>query len=357
MHAFRRTLLSAVALGTMLVPAGLNAQSLPDGLTVHGYLTQAFGQASDYPIHGLPTSATADYRAAALQTRYTPFGGTAAVVQLSHRRLGESPLMALEPAVAFDWGFVQQRLGGLQLRAGKVPIPRGLYNEIRDVGVLLPFYRAPASFYTAGVETVLGGTAAYELGLGSWAFDMAGFFGNVPTVIQVSGADGNQVIDLDIENTAGYQVFLNTPVTGLRIGSGGFRGTNSQGGAIINNITGSADWSHDRFFARGEIARSTTEGWQSDARYVQGGVRLIGGLWANSQYEWTDQMVTVQPGFDLEFSPTKDLAIGGTYKFSHQLMLKAEYHQFEGYSVDVPVSPMGPPVENNYFLMSISAAF
>ena len=363
MHAFQRRLLGALALGAMLVTPGLDAQSLPDGLIVHGYLTQGYGQASDYPIHGVPTSGTGDYRAAAFQTRYTPFGGTAGVVQLSHRRLGESPLMEDEPAVTFDWGFVQQRLGGFEFRAGKVPIPRGLYNEIRYVGVLLPFYRAPTSFYTHGMETVLGGTAAYELEMGAWALDMAAFYGHLPMTLKMTGSQGSEVMDMDIDNTAGFQVFLNTPVAGLRIGSGGFHGKNAESGAASHDITGSVDWSRDRFFARGEIRRASTEGDAiidantTTAGYVHGGVRLVGGLWANSQFEWSDRTITAQPGSDLQFSPVRDLAIGATYKFSHKLMLKGEYHDFEGYAVDVPVSPSGPPVENNYFLMSVAVAF
>ena len=56
--------------GGFAAPDQAYAQTASDRLTVHGYISQAFAQASDLGVAGISSTPTWDYRTAALQFRY-----------------------------------------------------------------------------------------------------------------------------------------------------------------------------------------------------------------------------------------------------------------------------------------------
>ena len=156
----RRVQVIALAAAALL-PAAAQAQSSAlEKLSIHGYMSQGYVQSSEMPFSGIPTDATGDYRTAALQFRYAISDNGSAVVQIRHRRLGTSPLQGIEPDVSLNWAYYQQRFGSASLKVGKLPIPRGIYNEVRAVGTILPFYRAPVNTYIEGYETVDGASLA-----------------------------------------------------------------------------------------------------------------------------------------------------------------------------------------------------
>src|SRR5581483_31831 len=120
-------------------------------LAIHGFLSQAYGNASGGQIIGIPTDGTSDYRNAALQFRYTYTSKDAFVLQLSHTRFGLSALQNEIPDVQLNWVFYQKQLfDSTALKIGKFPVPLGIYNETLHVGTVLPFYRAPFMIYGDG---------------------------------------------------------------------------------------------------------------------------------------------------------------------------------------------------------------
>lgn len=132
----------------LLVSASAAAQDGISKLSIHGYLSQAYAKSDGNQILGVDSEGTTDYRTAALLLRYEMSDFDSFVVQLSNERLGESPFGALREDVTFDWLFYERKIGGsTALRVGKVPNPFGIYAELRDVGILLPFYRPPNSIY------------------------------------------------------------------------------------------------------------------------------------------------------------------------------------------------------------------
>ena len=357
------------------IPAGLAAQS--NGLTVHGYLTQGYGESSDISIYGLGTGGTTDYRSLALQFRYAVDPSKAVVVQISHRRLGNSAIQATEPGIDLDWGFFQTRWKGNSIRVGKVPMPRGLFNEIRDVGVILPFFRASKAFYSEGVETVDGISASRSIDLGDSGFslDAAAYYGEFETKLEYVGTDGLYVLDDRLYNAMGVHGNLNTPIPGLRF-SGDYLRSDYESGTDFSIWTASVDMTQDRWFGRAEyeLAESKTSAGDPNtdylAWYAQGGFGLTEKLWLNGQYEYneiTAHRALPSPPFPspvLAYDNIKDTAIGVAYKFSPLLVLKGEYHMFEGYQLDVPHLPLNPATgqaipggETNYFIISLSAAF
>src|SRR6185295_6913288 len=123
-------------------------------LEVHGYLSQAFAVSDGNQILGIPSTGTFDYRTAALQLRAAASPDDTFVIQASQDRLGQSPVTDARPDVELDWVFYERRLGdAFSARVGKVRIPFGIYSEVRYVGPLLPFFRAPNALYGEGSYT------------------------------------------------------------------------------------------------------------------------------------------------------------------------------------------------------------
>ncbi|HEX7239619.1 MAG TPA: hypothetical protein VF263_05110, partial [Longimicrobiaceae bacterium] len=171
----RRSLVLSSALAgaaALCVSGPLHAQgALAEKLQVHGYLTQGYAQSGELPILGISEGGTANYRTAALQFRYGITEKDNFVLQFSHRDMGTSLFTSDESSVMLDWAFYQRRFGNGSVRVGRGPIPLGIYNEVRDVGTILPFYRAPSNFYYEGFETLDGASANYDFALGGgWGF-------------------------------------------------------------------------------------------------------------------------------------------------------------------------------------------
>ncbi len=354
----------ALALFFTLVPSSPAwSQSLGERLTVNGFISQAYGNASDYPIYGLPTGGTGNYRALALQGRFAITSSDFLVVQVSHRAMGTSALGALDDDVELAWGFYQKRIWGASIRAGRVPMPRGIFNEIRNVGTVLPFYRASKAFYSEGVETVDGVSIGRSFDLpGGFSFDASAYGGSFDLRVEVITNNGLEAVEEPVKDVYGTQLWLNTPIAGARIG-GGYINSRMENSDPANDDFDmwlvSAEAVRDRYFVRGEYLKATQANvLEYVGYYGQTGVNLWKGLWANVQAEWnTNTVLNLPLPFDLEVDAITDYAYGLSYRLSPRLVLKGEYHDFQGYQVDVPVDFMGDPVSNDFFMISVAAAF
>jgi hypothetical protein len=352
---------AAVLLGGLIMGVPAGAQQL----FMHGYATQAYGQTSDYAQVGLGTGGTGDLRAAAVQARLAFFStGTQFVVQGAHQRVGGSPLATVIDDVELDWAFAEQRVGDFSARVGRVPIPKGLMNEMRDVGTLLPFYQASKAFYTDGIETVDGVTLRYTHSVGAFDVEAQGFQGKIPIVISLTDQDGVRAIDVDGDGTYGGQLTFALPMSGVKV-LGGLLDSDvgvqtAQGPATLNwkfKWVG-AEYTTDAYYARAEHSWSMVPTFQrSRSYYVQAGTRVKGGLWLNVQREHSFTRVLAPPAVGFEYNPIGDWALGFSYAFSPKLVLKGEHHWSSGYALDQLVNVAGPAVDNRYFLLSFSTAF
>lgn len=207
-------------------------------LQIHGFLTQAFADASfatggflspvpDEQILGIPEDGTTDYRNAAIQFRYESSDKDIFVLQLSHRALGSSPITEVEDDIELDWAFYERRFGnGTYLKVGRIQIPIGIFNEVRDVGTLLPFFRPTFTFYREGsfssetVDGVMVGRSFTPKNLG-WTFDVDTYVGgwDLVEVDQTTGRAGVA----RAEDAIGFHLWANSPIPGLRLGVGGQR--------------------------------------------------------------------------------------------------------------------------------------
>jgi hypothetical protein len=337
------------------VPQDTHAQiALDSRLSLHGYLTQGFGRASDSPFLGLTDTTTSDYRSAAMQMSFDVSPKDRLVIQVSHRRLGSSPLAGFEENIEVDWAFYQRTLGSFEVRAGRFPLAGGIYNEVRDVGTVLPMFRAPYQIYPDGFESVDGLSATHNLALGDWSLESSAFWGGTEYKNVFQTPAGPFPVMYRFANSVGGQVWLGTPIQGLRVGVSALRWSDSTSN---RTLMASVDADFDRFLVRAEhkIAK-LADTYYAQFSYLQGGMKLIEKLQLVGQYE----RATIETRGALpvaQATAARDAALGLNYKLSPNLVFKLEQHFVKGYWFDRFVNPTGPAAKSRYGIASVSVSF
>jgi hypothetical protein len=357
--------------------APLEAQQGTDSkLSIHGYLTQGAGVSDSSMVVGISKQGTTNYRRAAILMRYAQTPRDAFVIQVAHRRLGDSPIMNFEPDVKVDWAFYERKfLGDSRVRVGKAPIPFGIYNETRYTGTLLPFYRAPYAMYFEGAytsETVDGAVLSHTF-LGESPFHVdASVYGGSYNLLEFRQVPASPTVynyvlgKAQAQGALGGQLWIETPIDGLRVGGGGSRAT-MQGGVLRTPGTKDTkrDWhagidgSFDRFAARGEYRGTVYKNLTYHGYYGQVGARVVGPLSLNAQGEVGTAMARNGATYrELEIPLIRDYAVGANYAFRSDLVMKLEAHRTKGYNTEdnVNIFANNPGVAH-YYISSLSLAF
>lgn len=352
--------------GMFFVKTASAAQIGESNLSIHGHLTQAYANSSGGTILGIPTDGTTDYRTAALMFRYKMTAKDTFVLQLNHERLGESPL-ADDHTVEMDWLYYQHQLrDSVLIKIGKIPIPNGIYNEVMDVGTVLPFYRPPTQFYgevAFSSETVDGGVISHSLPLGAWELRTDIFTGEWDFVYVVDGV----VTPARSKSALGAQLWLQTPIEGLRLGLGGYH-TVDHNVPILppgrkqsqKDLHASLDADFEHFLFQAEYRKSESKNHEFQDYYALAGARL-GKFQFNVMAEIAtlDLPTTVVPGLDfMDIKLHRDYAVGVNYKFRPDLVLKVEGHQLKTLNTEDPLVPIFmDPIKVKYYIVSLSTSF
>lgn len=337
-------------------------------LQIHGYLTQAYARTTDYQIFGIPDSGTADYRTAALQFRYSITSKDTFAIQFSHERLGRSHANDVKNDIELDWAFYEHNFNdSTSIKIGKVQIPLGFYNEIRDVGTLLPFYRPPITVYQEAAyasETLNGFVFSNTFFPESdWNIDTDLYYGDWTSIRM----HGELYFKEPVENMAGINLWLNTPYHGIRIGASGSRYSASPLGAPPNTdpvswkiftLSGEASYSH--FIFRSEYAHASENNDKYNGYYVHIGYKATNKVTINFQAEIgkVNLQVPIIGIFKIDW--TKDVALGINYYFTPQLVAKFEGHWNKGYSYDnLPLEYIlfAKALKSKYFIISLAVSF
>lgn len=360
-------------------------------LQIHGFLTQAYAKAkfvnggpsvNEIAI-GIPERGTTNYRNLALQFRYDMSDKDVFVVQFSSRALGDSPIQVFEDEIELDWAFYERRLTDVtSLKVGRVQIPLGIYNEIRDVGTLLPFFRPPYNFYKEGTftnETVDGLSLSHDFfGSSDWGLEATVYAGEWKSITVPLNDPSSPQLD-DVIDGYGYQLWLNTPLSDLRIGTG-LMSARQPGGAIPlkdprrDIWTAAIDGTFGWFTLRAEAQRNkftilTPIGELNGAFtnwYVQTGFQ------ATEKFRiWGQLDVSDSDGSCLCYSRSgdrrfrEDLGVSLLYYFSPNILLKGEYHWTEETFQQLAFNPATrlftpiniPAKDGNYTVVSLSVSF
>jgi hypothetical protein len=341
------------------------AVSADDRFTLHGYLTQAYAQSSSLPVLGMTKTGRADFRLMVLQPRYAITDDDEFVTQLRHRHFGASPLALIEPEIAVSWAFYQRRIltpwGPVRVQVGRVPIAQGIYGETRFVGTLVPFFRAPISFYPEGIESVDGASVSYTTpSFSGWSVQGTTAVGSSRFTDVLQFPTGVAPIDLFIAQDYTGQLWVNTPLPGLRVGGSlHFLNEKSDTTARRQNRLSfvSVDGTFDRFFVRAEHnqGRLPSFGLDLTTHYAHGGVTIIGPLSVVYQYEFL--RLNFNTAFGALVERNHDRAVGVVYAINPNVQMKIERHSADGYRFDQFVPATAPPRHTNYMMTSLSVSF
>jgi hypothetical protein len=357
-----RFLMRAMLCAAILAaPAAAGAQD--DKLSVHGSINTGYARTDGLPNFGANKDGTTDYRSVTLQFGYKVSEQDRVVIQLLNRKLGTSPLNAVTPDVQPVWAFYEHKFGnGISAKLGRSPIPRGLFNEIRYIGTLLPLYRVGGTgVYGETFEFIDGAVISKKFDLGGdWAIESAVFGGGFSVKATIPTATGISVVNQREESAIGTQVWLETPIRGVKVG--GFLSSYQPTPAASiapalrpnRNTTYmvSAEASFDRVFARSEYQAIASDapnfvdvkGW-----YVQGGVKPHEQLSFTAEYGGLNNTIRFPAPVtnEIDMPVSRELILGVAWKQSAQVAFKAEVHRYDGYNFDTPVpaviAPTGPP--------------
>jgi hypothetical protein len=377
----RRVILLLAVLALGVTPRFAAAQTdLAERLSVHGSINMAWGKSDNLPTFGIDKDGTTEYRAVALQFGYKIDDNDRVVTQFLHRRNGTSPLNDAEPDFFPVWAFYEHAFdNGAKLKLGRAPLPRGLFNEVRFVGTLLPFYRVGRAVYGETLEQIDGAVLSKPFDVGSFRIETYAFAGGFDLRALLPGSSGVSVYQQRMENSFGTQVWVNTPIDGVRVGGyiHSYQDTphytlpDSLRGERTTTWTASAEGVFSKGFVRAEMTTFNNDGNRSyGGWYAQAGVKPIEKLTIATEY----QEVTLRVGLPapipaLDVPMTKELTLGFTWHRSPNVVFKLEGHRVTGYDFDVNVPfiipPSAPPFiatlapasKSHYILASVAVAF
>ena len=132
--------------------------------------------------------------------------------------------------IKLDWATIDyQPAQWFGLRAGRVKMPRGLYNEALDLDSVRPFVLLPQSVYDNRLrdfDSFFDGGMVYgNLSLaGAGSLDYRLFYGKKPIALNSGASDYFNTdapyanTSISIDDVKGTSLFWNTPVNGLKTG-------------------------------------------------------------------------------------------------------------------------------------------
>jgi hypothetical protein len=371
MTKLRVTPAALCALG--LIPSILSAQTALDKLEIHGSLNAAYGRTDSLQVFGIPQKGTSDYRVFTLQGRYTVGAKDQIVAQVFNRRLGASPLAGAISDVTMQWAYWQHREGDFTLKAGRNPLPRGLLNEVRYIGTVLPFFRPAMELQADAFDAIDGAVASYRHQLGHGIeIEQHAFAGGSENRSIVTSTSGMQLRVARTENMFGGQSYLSLPVAGIRLGAYGARYAfiQSTGRGYRSNVILSAEATVDRLKLQTEHGRITGYGPSNDNRsgYAEATFRVAERLSLAGQHAYTNRkLYFANTDLNRMIPEVRTNGLSTIIGLPAGSVLKVEHHWRNGWSYDVPTSPvasqtatavtLSPKQHARYFLVSVAASF
>ena len=191
-----------------------------------GFVSQGFLANTGHNDYlGDTSKGTADFREYGVNASYA-IGKWRFGLQVFGQKLGEYG----EDKLGIDWATVDyQPAQWFGVRAGRVKMPRGLYNEALDLDSVRPFVLLPQSVYDARLRDfnaafngamIFGNVSLKQFG----SLDYRLFYGDIPIAID-SGANDyfnndapGVCLDIKMDSVRGGSLFWNTPLSGLRVG-------------------------------------------------------------------------------------------------------------------------------------------
>ena len=344
-------------------------------LDIHGFVSQgAFvSTANDYLGHS--ERGSVEFTEAALNASREVADRLRVGLQLFAHDVGPLGDFALR----LDWGYLDYRWRQwLGVRAGRIKLPFGLYNEVDDVPAgRLPILLPQSLYPTAQRDFLLALSGASVYGspiVGSAGeIDYQAFFGT----IFIDPTETTSILAIDTRRVLGAQVFWRSPIEALRIGASllniradfniqfspdevaqlialGLAEPGYDGKAQIrlrdaNYWVGSAEYARRQWLFAAEYSRQLTHGMaipamllpdtdvDSERFYGLVSYRFDDHIEAGGYYSVTHVDAGDRTGEGPTFAPSsrayhRDLALTARYDINEFWLLKAEGHFIQGTS-------------------------
>mgnify|MGYP001553280667 FL=1 len=194
-------------------------------IQVGGFFSQGFLASSANNYLGETSHGTFDFREYALNASYA-VGRWRVGAQAFGQKLGDYG----DDRISLDWAMVDyQAAQWLGFRAGRVKMPRGLYNEALDLDSVRPFVLLPQSIYDNRLRDFnasFDGVMIYgNFGLKRFgSLDYTLYGGDTPIKADSGASDFFNTdspfknLSIGIGALGGGTLFWNTPIHGLRAG-------------------------------------------------------------------------------------------------------------------------------------------
>lgn len=352
----------------------LGAQESASPIEIHASLNAAYGRSHTLPILGVPTTGTSDYRVVTLQGRYRLGENDQFVAQIFNRRLGTSPLASAIPDVTMQWAYYQHRAGDWTVKLGRNPLPRGLFNEVRYIGTVLPFFRPPMELQQDAFDAIDGAVITYRKELpGGLELEQHAFGGGSENRSFVTTSAGMQLRLARTENMFGGQTYVSLPFASSRLGFYGARYNfeqPTQHGYRTNTVFSAEATPLSRLKLETEHGRFTGHGPMNDSKqgYVQGTVRATDRLSVSGQWAYIDRRLFFTNSALNQWIPeVRTKAAATTFALTRTTRLKFEHHWREGWAFDAATPPvasqtatsvtLSPKRKGTYYLLSVASSF
>lgn len=335
-----------------------------------GYLNIAYGKTDGHTYRGSTEDGTVDFRTAAVQARFEATANTEVVLQLANESVGKSPSDELRDDVELDWLFVRHRFkNGTSVRLGRVPLPIGIYNEIKDVGAALPFYRPSDNFYGEGTwtsDSVDGIVVSHNFATGAgWDFNVDLYYGDWKRIESDGGA--LRYAEADISDALGFFTWVTTPVEGLRVGFGWNEFEASGGTFLAPGVTDqestrylSIDGAFDKLTLRFETSKRNFTGGYWQPYYFEAGYQVADRWKVNALYDVGKLKYEIPffATFDDKIEEVKGISVN--YEIRPGWVAKVEHRWARTYSQieDLPLNIFfDDPVDVRLGLASVAFSF
>ncbi len=247
------------------------------GVQVHGFISQGALLTSDNNYLATTERGSLEFAEAGINFTKQLDDRLSAGIQLFARDLGPDS----NYDATFDWLYLDYHWKDwLGLRAGRVKLPYGLYNDTSDIDAAQPVVLLPQSVYPITNREFLLAQTGLELygyrPLGrAGAVDYEAYLGTL--TLNLASTPGEQVSNVEVPYVGGGRVLWETPISGLRVGGSLLTGEIDADIAIVGQMTGvpvpfvlkarewlaSIEYANDGFLFAAEYGRdhdSTTYG-------------------------------------------------------------------------------------------------
>ena len=226
MKKYLITIMTAAVIAAWIFPASANETG---GVDIHGFISQGYLKSTDYNyLANDSEEGSFSYNEIGLNFGKNITDQLRIGVQFFARDIGD----VANDKITIDWAYADYRWKDwLGIRVGKIKLPLGLYNEIRDIDMLRTNIVLPQGIYS----DMMRDTLIALRGLGVYGNFNMGTLGDlsyqgITGVLSVergsgvykwinSNLSGVGSLGSDIENDTAYCGFMtwNTPLQGLRL--------------------------------------------------------------------------------------------------------------------------------------------